>query len=171
MNLDQLAQLFSFRSSAFRLEQLQQYTVPHEEEDLAAFKAGWLPRRTPDDDEWLRKIADEAEAGKRRYRVRIVEWPLTPYTQFEFEIYEELAAAGEDIFIADRGPDSPLKGLTEDFWLFDDERIVRMDYDDNGHFLGAEVLCDDLLDEYRRRRNLALTNAVPLHAYRSRRGV
>lgn len=168
MNVEEFGRLFTtFERSAFRLETLAQYLVTEEAEEFAAFQAGRPPsRRTPDDDGWLRMIAQDTAAGKRWYRVHVVEDPLTPYLRYELACYPDSVAAGEQVLIADRDahPELALLGR-EDFWLFDDQLVVRMRYDDEGHWRGAEQAPDAEVDEYRRRRDLAVAHAVPLGDY------
>lgn len=161
----------TFERSAFRLETLPVYTVPQEAEAFRAFMAGRrLPARTPDNNEWLRLIAETTAAGKRWYKVHLVERPHTDYLRFEFMSYAQSATAGQEIFIADRAAHPDLAGLTEDFWLFDDETVVRMRYDDEGHFLDAERAQAGHLDEYLRRRDVAMEHAVPFKEYTAKHG-
>ncbi|MGH3925415.1 MAG: DUF6879 family protein [Pseudonocardiaceae bacterium] len=167
MNLDELTRLFdAIRASVFRLETLDRYTVPSEAEALADFLAG-RPRlpRTPENSPWVRRIADDVAAGRRVYRVHLISHPLSHYLRFELSGYAETAAVGQEAFIADRDAHPDLAELTEDFWLFDDATVAVMRYDDEGHFLGADLAPEELLDEYRRRRDLALAHAVPLDEY------
>lgn len=160
----------TFERSAFRLETLQQYLVPSEEEAFRAFREGlaWPPR-TVDTSPWLRRVADNGAAGKRMYRVHIVDEPLTPYMRFEFETYRGNVAAGEEIYIARRA-DLGGYALRDDWWAFDlddPERavVVAMDYDEDGRYLGARRVPDAQLDLYREVRDYALEHAVPLHEY------
>ncbi len=168
MNVEEFGRLFtSFQQSAFRLETLAQYLVAEEADDFAAFQAGRPPpRRTPEDDEWLRMIAQDTAAGKHWSRVHVVEHPLTSYLRYELACYPDSVAAGEQVLIADRDAHPQLVSLENgDFWLFDDRLVVRMRYDDQGHWLGAERAPDADLQEYHRRRDLALAHAVPLEDY------
>lgn len=167
MNVDELTRLFdTFEHSAFRLEQLQTYLVPQEADEFEAFKAGKpLPLATPATSPWLAKIASDTAAGKRWYRVRIVDHPLTDYTRHELRAYQSNAGAGEQINIVDRDTRPDLDRLREDFWLLDDRLVIRMRYDDEGHFLGADKADPSTLDLYRRNRDLVLDVAVPLHEY------
>ncbi|MGH8932542.1 MAG: DUF6879 family protein [Egibacteraceae bacterium] len=168
MNVEEFGRLFTaFQRSAFRLETLGQYLVAEEADEFAAFQAGRPPsRRTPEDDEWLRMIAQDAAAGKHWCRVHVVEHPLTAYLRYELACYPDSVAAGERVLIADQDAHPGLAALDrEDFWLFDDRLVVRMRYDGEGHWLGAERAADVDLEEYRHRRDLALAHAVPLDEY------
>lgn len=173
VNVEEFGRLFtSFERSAFRLETLPQYLVADEAETFADFQAGRpLARRTPETDDWLRMIAQDAVAGKRWVRVHVVEHPLSAYLRYELACYADSVAAGEQVFIADQDAYPELAVLDrEDFWLFDDRLVVRMRYDLDGHWLGAERALDADLDGYRRRRDLALAHAVPLEEYLATRG-
>lgn len=147
------------RREAFRLEQLEQYTVESDDELLAAWRAGRSVRRTPDTSPWLRHIADHAAAGRRVYRVHVIDWPLSDYLRFELALYPDGVAAGEDVYLADRSEHPDLAALTEDFWLFDDQTAVVMQYGADGRFLGPSV--PDDVAAYRARRDLALAHAAP----------
>jgi hypothetical protein len=165
---DELTRLFdTFQRSAFRLEQLPQYLVPQEDELLADWRAGRSIQRTPETSDWLRLIADHTAAGRRLYRVHVVDWPLSEYTRFEIECYPDNIAAGEDVYVADRDAHPDLAELAEDFWLLDDRIVLRMHYDDEGHYVGADLAADVALDGYRRQRDLALAHARPLDEWRA----
>ena len=57
--------------------------------------------------------------------------------------YQESAAAGDVIRIADRSAHPELAALDRDFWLFDAEGpqpfAALMTYDDAGSYLGSEI--------------------------------
>lgn len=158
----------TMRRSAFRMETLQTYAVPQEDPAWRAFNEGQpLPRRTPDNNPWLRRVAGMRSAGQRLWRVHVVDIPLSRYVQFELEGYQDNAAAGEEIYIAERNDD--LADLTSDWWLFDDTRLVLMDYSLEGVFLGAtDPPAGTDISEYVRRRDRALQYAEPLGDYLSR---
>jgi hypothetical protein len=156
---------------AFRLETLPHYSIPEDAERLRLFReTGRPPKRTTETSPWLRLIADSTAAGRQWRRVHVVSRPLTEYLRFELLAYLENAAAGEDIWIADRDAHPPLTGLTEDFWLFDvdtDQGVaVFLRYDEDGRFLGAERADHpDAIARCRAQRDLALALAVPLEEY------
>lgn len=166
MTTDEFIRLFStFERSAFRLETRQQYLVDEEAELVRAFLEGCPQPPSAAMDQWLSLIRVNSRAGKRMYRVHILERPHTDYVRWELSTYPANAAAGEQIFIADR---SGLEGLREDFWLFDDRDLVALRYDDDGRWLGVDLRPQSDLDRYRAMRDLALAEAVPLADYLAR---
>jgi hypothetical protein len=147
-----------FERSAFRLETLPEYSVPQEAELLARFKRG-QPVDLPDDHPWLVNVRRHCRAGKVMRRVRVVSRPLTDYLRMELSWYPKSVAAGEDIRITEQS-------LRGDFWLFDDEAVIVLKYDETGRFLSAEA--DTNLSHYRRQRDLALAQCLELSAYTER---
>jgi hypothetical protein len=171
MNPEEFGQLFStFARSAFRLETLSRYTVPEEAERFALFLGG-APNPGPDEGlrGWQELIRTHVSNGRSMQRVHVIRGPLTDYLRFEIEWgYRDNAAAGEDIRLLQVGQDELSEIGHEDFWLFDEVVLVRMRYDEAGHWTGAEKVTDpDLVREYRARRDNALALAVPLDDYLS----
>jgi hypothetical protein len=116
-------------------------------------------RRTPENHEGLARIQRDAARGFRRYRVHILDQPLTDYLRFELYGYLDSVAVASEIYVVDRDTHPDLADLHEDFWLFDDEIGVRMFYDDEGNFLYPEPIDDIELD--REMRDIALRHAEP----------
>jgi hypothetical protein len=152
----------SFKSSAFRLECQPTYQVPQDVQWLRAFRAGESRPQARDNRPWLQTVRNAKERGARMQRVRIVSEPLTEYQRFQFSWgYPENEGAGEEIFILD----SELDGLVKlDFWLFDDELAVVLEYDEEGRFLRPVVA--ETLAPYRQARDMALKSSVPFREYR-----
>jgi hypothetical protein len=155
-----------FASSAFRLELRQVYTMPGEEEDLAAFERGELPPKGYHYG-WLDTVAEAVKAGKTFRRVRIVTRPLSFYTKWEFTwAYDWNVKAGEDIRILDltdgAGPELP----DHDFWLFDDTTVVKLIYRPDGTQIGRELVEHPDLSAYHRFRDAAWQASVPYTDYR-----
>lgn len=158
------------RRSAFRLETLPQYLVPQEAELFAAWNAGVAPpRRTPENNEAMARLQGEIQRGLRRYRVHILDQPLTAYLRFELYAYLDSVAVGNDIRVADRDTHPDLAGMHEDFWMYDDETVVRMFYDDEGRFLYPELAED--IEPYRALRDTAMRHSEPLLDYMARTGL
>jgi hypothetical protein len=163
MNLDDLKRLYQAATDHFRLETLPQYLVPQEEAEFATWKRGERHLDTPDDAEYLAHIRDTTAAGQRWWRVRLLDYPLAEYSRFELHAYQANAAAGEDVYVADRAWHLELADLHEDFWLYDSATAVRMVYDEEGHFLYPELREDT--ERYLEMRDRALRHTIPLADY------
>ncbi|MDQ3708058.1 MAG: hypothetical protein M3387_01910 [Actinomycetota bacterium] len=168
MRIEEFAQLFgSFQRSAFRLETLTEYRVDDEQETFRLFLQGKpLPPHQPS--EWVRLVQDAVAAGKTMERVHVVPSLLTPYLRFEIEWgYLHSVEAGERVYLLAADASDPVWDLaTEDFWLFDDDVAVVMDYDDQGGFLRPLAVEDpDKVKEYCGVREQLLSVAVPLEQH------
>jgi hypothetical protein len=157
--------LANFQRSAFRLEMRPAYFIPQEAELLAAFRRG-EDVKVPDDHPWPALVHHATQAGKTMQRVRVVAHPLSDYLRFELSLFPRSVAAGEDIRVASLDDHPELVACQQDFWLFDDEAVVVLDYDDRGGFLGSRTEPD--LDRYRKLRELALAWSMELSAYTTR---
>jgi hypothetical protein len=157
-----------FTRTAFRLETLDAYDVGDDGGDAARYLAG-EPEPDPErKGAWLARLRAERAAGKARQRVHILRSPLSGYLRYECEWgYLPNVAAGEDVRILDLAERSlpPAADIGHDFWLLDDQVAVRMHYDQNGMFQGAEVLPDAGLPRYRAARDAALEAAEPFTSY------
>jgi hypothetical protein len=157
----------SFTDSAIRLETLQHYEVPGDEERQQAFKAGMpLPGRA-EKSETIQLIEDATSAGRRFGRVHVVDRPLSDYVRYELEAaYAENVAAGEKILIADRSADEALDGLREDFVLFDEDTdhpsVIWYRYSADGRILGWDAGSADDVELCRAVLDLARRHAIPL---------
>jgi hypothetical protein len=154
----------AFQCTAFRLETYPAYDVADEREEYEDFlSSGSL--RIPDDDPWITRVRHFRATGCWIGRVHRLRRPLTDYLRYEFAGYRYTVAAGEDVRILDV-TDQPDPGLpSEDFWLFDDTSVVRMDYDDQGRQLGRELLEDTDPAPYVEWQRIALAHALPYAEY------
>ena len=157
----------SYAREAFRLETLPSYGVASEDEELQSFlSSGQLD--IPDDDPWLTRVRHFRATGRWVGRVHILRQPLSDYLRYEFAVYEHTVRAGEDVRILDLADHPGLDLPAHDFWLFDDTRVVRMDYDTDGRQLGRELLegIDPALYIAWKQQTLEL--AVPLLEYQAK---
>ncbi len=91
---------------------------------------------------WLVRVRHFRHTGGWIGRVHVISRPLTDYLRYEFAVYCRNVEAGEDVRILDL-TDRPDPGLpAQDFWIFDETAVVRMDYDLDGIQLGRELLED-----------------------------
>jgi hypothetical protein len=154
----------AFQHTAFRLETYPAYDVTSEQEEYECFlSSGRLS--IPDDDSWLTRVRHFRATGRWIGRVHVLRRPLTDYLRYEFAVYRHTVAAGEDIGIVDLTT-QPNPGLpSQDFWLFDDISVVRMDYDDQGAQLGRVLLEGIDPAPYIERQRIALAHAQPYAEY------
>jgi hypothetical protein len=101
-------------------------------------------------------------------RVHLVQEPPSDYVRFELECQRASLDAGEDIrVIAFRdGAEAPPMGNHghRDFWLFDNETVVELDYDQEGRFLGARQ-AQESVEYYRGLRDEAMKRSISLKEY------
>lgn len=159
----------SYQREAFRLETLPSYTVSKEQKEFERFLAtGKLD--VADDDPWLVRVRHFRRTGRWIGRVHVIRRPLTDYLRYEFAVYRRTLQAGEEVHILDL-TDRPNPGLpAQDFWLFDDTAVVRMDYDFDGTQLGRELLEDVDPAPYVTWKQLALRYAEPFTDWVKRAG-
>jgi hypothetical protein len=168
MDEDQLgAFLDAARTELFRLEVLPAYDVESDGADYAAYLAG---KRCPDLDskrQWMDQIRSEVARGLITRRIHLVEPPLSDYLRYEFDWgYTYNAAAGEQIRILDISQAGRPDGIPDhDFWIRDGEAAVRMHYDGECRFTGAEVLPPHHLPLYQRACDAAWDAAIPFEEY------
>lgn len=154
----------SFKQEAFRLETHPVYDMADEQDEIEQFLAtGQL--HIPDDDQWLTRVRDFRITGRWVGRVHVISRPLTDYLRYEFAVYRYTVQAGEDVRILDI-TDRANPGLpAQDFWLFDETSVVRMDYDEHGRQLGRELLEDADPTPYVEWKRIALWHAQPFTEY------
>lgn len=159
--------LSSFRRTAFRLETRPKYTMDEEAELFASFLRGEpLPEWTPENNSWLRMVADHTAVGRTIHRVHLVTPPLSDYLRFEFAAQVPSVRTGEDIRVANLKEHPNLAHLKQDFWLFDSEIVLLQHYDDDGRFLGSELTTNtDDAARCCQVRDDALNASMPLMEY------
>ncbi len=157
----------SYEREAFRLETLPAYGVAGEQAEFEEFIAsGKL--RIPWDDPWLARVRDFRRTDRWIGRVHVISRPLTDYLRYEFAVYGHTVRAGEDVRILDV-TDQPDPGLPrQDFWLFDEAVVVRMDYRPDGTQVGRELLTDADPAPYVAWKRLAMQHAQPFMEYMRR---
>lgn len=126
--------------TAFRLETLQTYTVDYEEEAFRRFLAGGEIVGTESQREWARLVS----TGRHFRRVHVVTEPLTDYLRFECAwAYRASVEAGEDVHVLTTDEGSWPEGIPRhDFWLFDSEHLVRMNYGPDHTMLIPELVIE-----------------------------
>ena len=161
----------NFKSSAFRLETLQKYSVGYEEAPFLDFLAGKERYVHADQAEWANLIRKNIAAGKTMSRVHVVVEPISDYICFELLWpYPESVAAGEDVRILPTTQlNWPPELPHEAFWLFDSEHAAIMQYDDDGHFLRAQLTKEPArISQFLDWKDAAVKASIPYHNYVTR---
>lgn len=154
----------TFRYSLFRLETLQVYGGSGEEESFAAFQAGLPIPLTPDLREWTQMLRQRVSSGCVVQRVHVVTSPLTDYIRFELASYAPNVQAGEDVRIipVPGGGSWPQDVPHNDFWLIDSSELWGQRYDQEGTWLGTELIDNPgEIVEACYARDAALHHSVP----------
>jgi hypothetical protein len=155
----------TFERTAFHLEVQDLYHTPEEAGPFGRFLAG-----EPDDfgwhRPWLRLVADATRAGKRITRVRVVTVPHVPYTRWGLTVAPLNIEAGEDIRWLPRHLTSERDLTADDYWLFDDRRVVFTIFEPTGRFAGGAATSDPRITEYCKTvRRTVWDRAIPHDRY------
>lgn len=132
----------SFKSSAFRLELLDSYSVDGESDEFSGYLRGDESLNTHNQD-WVDFVSECVQAGKKIERVHIIPRELTTYLKFEIEWgYDYSVKAGESVrfIFRDSAPEAWCRPRTVDFWLFDDTRCLLQRYDAQGKWITADLM-------------------------------
>jgi hypothetical protein len=157
--------LGTFRSTAFRFETRDRYDSEVGRAAFQRYLAG-----EPDDyrwhEPWVAMLRRDTEQGKRWQRVRIVSVPLSDWTRYAITVARLSVGGGEDIRYLRRATAVDLGLMPLDCWILDESILIRLHFDDDDVFRGAEVVPDAaVLEQHLRWRGLALRHAVPLDAF------
>ena len=163
---DQWTEQFKiYERSAFRLELQPAYDVGLERDLFDKFVAGNPEPPTQEGFRaWYAKVAEQAKRGITLTRVRLVDEPPTDYQRWTRYMDRWNREAGERIHYLNRSVAAAV-GLTEafggrDFWLFDDQRLALMKFDDQHQCVQRELSTNEVdLHQARSWRDLAITTA------------
>ena len=150
---DQFGNLFkTMQTSAFRLEMLDFYTIPGEEEEFRQWKSGQKVPPEGSNQKWIDTVSASVKRGVDFQRVRLVREPVSEYLKFEVAWgYRLNIPAGEKtscIFYKDKPAFTSQIPILKDFWLFDEERCYLLEYDFVGRFLGLNQVPSDHVAGY-----------------------
>jgi uncharacterized protein DUF6879 len=120
-----------FKRSMVHLETRDAYGTQAELPHMAKWAAG-----EPDDFEWLQdwchKIGSHLSAGRTVSRAKIVSEPLSEYQRWVYEVFTPIVASGEDVRWVPRRTVSTICIPGNDYYVFDDERVVFLHYAGSG---------------------------------------
>ena len=128
----------TFEHTAFHLELQDEYHTPEESGPFRLFREG-----KSDDfawhEPWLRLVREVTGAGRRIEGVRVVTVPHTDYVRWGLAVAPRNIDAGEDIRWLPRHRTADLELPSDDFWLFDNGRVVFTVFEPEGRFIGIHV--------------------------------
>ncbi|TDU02486.1 hypothetical protein EDD99_0879 [Streptomyces sp. 846.5] len=161
----------TYERDAWRFEAQPVYTMPNETENISRFLRG-EPKPSNHNERWHQRVRGYKAAGRTVGRVRIVRQPLTDYQRYQFAWgIPGNIEAGEDIRVLDATRSDyglPLTG--RDWWLFDDSRVVNLNFRPDGTQISRELVESPNLAQHLRWRDVAMTNSVPFAEYLKENG-
>lgn len=132
----------SFQKTAQRIETLPAYSVPENDIRYHSYNSGTILDNYSSQN-WCKSIKNWTEQGKTIERIRVVPKKFNPYLSFEFTCYEKNILAGEKISAIYEDDYRKICNKTGDIWIFDSNTFLQMNYDENGTFIGSELIEDD----------------------------
>ena len=151
----------TFERTAFHLELKDSYHVPEESGPFGLF----LDEK-PDDfawhQPWLDIVRAATRGGKVMTRVRVVTVPLSDYARWGLSVAPLNISAGEDIRWLPRHLARGIDFPADDYWLFDDRRLIFTVFHADGRFLGGTASADPaMIERCRRVRAQVWDRAIP----------
>ncbi|MGP3989148.1 DUF6879 family protein [Streptomyces sp. 3N207] len=154
----------AFEREAFRFETQPKYSMPKEAASLARFLSG-QPKPVDHNRRWHERVRGYLDQGKWIGRVRVVSQPLTDYQRYQLSWgIPGNVAAGEHIRILDVTQGDFGLPLGQDWWMFDESRVVHLNYRPDGTQINREVVEGDI-EPYRRWKRAAFEAAIPFAEY------
>ena len=155
----------AYERDAWRWEAQPGYTMPKEAENVARFLRG-EPKPDHHNARWHERVQGYVTSGRTIGRVRVVRQPLTDYQRYQFSWgIPGNIAAGEDIRILDVTQEDyglPLSGT--DWWMFDETRLVQLNYRPDGTQINREMFEGDIAP-YLEWKRIAIAHSVPFSEY------
>lgn len=162
----------SAKKDIFRLEGRAEYRIPGEQASFADWKKGEFDMAKNDQwQKWIGLLKSTTGKGIVIKRVRVAPNPLPDYIKFEIDLWQKYSAKnGEEIlFIGTneyRAIIAEYGFNTKDFYLFDDEKLLILNYDKSGQTAGEILITDGgMVKRYSDLKNKLLQKAVPLAAF------
>lgn len=155
----------TFSHSAFHLELKDTYHASEEADPFKLFLDG-----KPDDfawhEPWLQLVREATRAEKSMTRVRVVTVPHSDYTRWGLTVAPLNIEAGEDVRWLPRHMTAGIGFPPDDYWLFDDERVVFTVFEEDGSFAGGMETCaSEVIDQCRKVHEQVWRLAIPHAKY------
>lgn len=155
----------TFNRTAFHLELKDTYNALEEADPFKLFLDG-KPDHFAWHEPWLRLVREATRAGKSMTRVRVVTVPHSDYTRWGLTVAPLNIEAGEDIRLLPRHRATDIDFPPDDFWLFDDERVVFTVFEDDGRFVGGtETFDPEIIEQCRKVHQQVWRLAIPRSEY------
>jgi hypothetical protein len=151
----------------YRLQLLDTYLVDGEKEAFCGYKKGKAANciKISGFEEWCSSIEGKSKQGVRIIDMEVVGLPLSEYKKFGISVaLLSTNEKGQESFFVERKKVAKLISGFQDYWMFDSKVVIPMNYDKEGHFLGAGslVVAQDRVDRYVKLREVLLGVAVPM---------
>lgn len=131
-----------FKHTAWRLETRRSYASDQEGEEFERFLRGEDPGEDPNRP-WCQNVREQVARGKRIERVRLVDAPPTVGQRYLLACAWTNVEAGEDIRGLYRDKAAALGLPMADVWLFDSRFALKLHFDKQDEYLGAELIEDE----------------------------
>lgn len=167
LSSEEMGGLFKgFRRSAFRMETHQTYTIPSERDSVRRFLAG-QPKPVDHNAGWHATVRANVAGGKSMQRLKVIRRPFSDYIRYHLAwSIPGNVQAGEDYRILELTDRSELGIPEQDYWMFDDQTVALLNFNPDGTLAGRELADPSDLEQYRKWRDLALSEAVRFVDYR-----
>lgn len=122
-----------------RIQTLDAYEVESDGGDFAAYVQGLAGPSSPDREPFFQQLRAERARGMIWRDLTLVNGPLTDYQRYGFDwVCSDAVAAGQDIRVLDLAqmPQAGVLLRLGDFWVIEEEQVVLVRYDTEGHHLG-----------------------------------
>ncbi|MET9916659.1 DUF6879 family protein [Streptomyces sp. NPDC006435] len=155
----------AYEREAWRFEAQPAYTMPKESENVARFLRG-EPKPVDHNARWHERVRGFIASGRTIGRVRIVRQPLTAYQRYQFAWgIPGNIEAGENIRVLDVTQSDYGLPLSEtDWWMFDESKIVHLNFRSDGTQINRELFDGDV-SPYLEWKRVALARSVPFAEY------
>ena len=162
----------SAKISIFRLEGRPEYKIPGEAEAIAKWKKGELELdKNSDWKKWIASLKSAKAKGVPVKRVRVVPKALPDYIRFQIAAWQKYSEKnGEQFFFINA--DDYKEIITgcgfnlKDFWFFDDEKLLILNYGPAGQPVGDIPIGDNgMVNRYRELTAKLLKKSVPMEKF------